>query len=112
MKGGHKMFEYQAKVINVVDGDTLDAEVDLGFKIYTKQRLRLAHVDAPERSEAKYTEAKEFVKNAVLNKEVRIKTSKPSKWGYFLAEIYINNESLADMLVIHNLAKKYEGGAK
>ena len=106
------MFEYQAKVINVVDGDTLDAEVDLGFKIYTKQRLRLAHIDAPERSEAKYTEAKEFVKNAVLNKEVRIRTSKPSKWGYFLAEIYINNESLADMLFNQNLAKKYEGGAK
>lgn len=106
------MFEYQAKVINVVDGDTIDVEVDVGFKIYTKQRLRLAHVDTPERTEANYTTAKEFVKNAVLNKEVRIKTSKPSKWGYFLAEIYINNESLADMLIIHNLAKKYEGGAK
>ena len=112
MKGSHKMFEYQAKVINVVDGDTLDAEVDLGFKIYTKQRLRLAHVDTPERSEKNYTEAKEFVKKAVLNKEVKIKTSKQSKWGYFLAEIYINNESLADMLISQNLAKKYEGEAK
>ena len=106
------MFEYQAKVINVVDGDTIDVEVDLGFKIHTKQRLRLAHIDTPERSEANYTTAKQFVKNAVLNKEVRIRTSKQSKWGYYLAEIYINNESLADMLLSQSLAKTYEGGAK
>jgi len=44
----------------VVDGDTVDALVDLGFKIQTIQRLRLARVNTPERSQPAYTEAKEF----------------------------------------------------
>lgn len=106
------MFEYQAKVVNVVDGDTVDVEVDLGFKIYTKQRLRLAHIDTPERSQENYSTAKKFVQDITLGKTVSIKTTKPSKWGYYLAEVYIEDRNLAEMLIAANLAKKYEGGAK
>lgn len=107
------MFEYRANVFNVVDGDTLDVEVDLGFKICTKQRVRLAHVDAPERSEQKYAEAKKLVEDLTLNKNVFLRTSKPSKWGYYLAELVTENGlNLSDVLVSQNLAKRYEGGKK
>ncbi len=42
------MYKYKAKLIRVVDGDTIDAEIDLGFKIYIKERIRLAGIDTPE----------------------------------------------------------------
>lgn len=106
------MFEYKAKITNVVDGDTVDAIIDLGFKITSKQRLRVARIDTPERGENGYQEAKEFVQHCVLNKEVDIKSEKISKWGYYLAEVYIEGRNLSDMLIAANLAKSYDGGKK
>lgn len=107
------MFEYQGKVFNVVDGDTLDVEIDLGFKIATKQRIRLAHVDTPERSQENYAEAKKLVEDLTLNKNVFLRTSKPSKWGYYLAEVITETgQDVAQVLISQNLGKKYEGGKK
>lgn len=106
------MHEYRANVLHVVDGDTIDAEVDLGFKIETKQRLRLARVDTPERGQNGYDEAKEFVNHCILQKEVVLKTEKISKWGYYLAEVFIEGRNLSDMLIAANLAKPYNGGKK
>lgn len=107
------MFEYRGKVLNVVDGDTLDIEVDLGFKIATKQRIRLAHVDTPERSQSNYAEAKKFVEELTLNKSVFLRTSKPSKWGYYLAEVITETgQDIAQVLISQNLGRKYEGGSK
>ena len=42
------MFEYFCKVTRVVDGDTIDVDVDLGFNIWHKARVRLAGIDTPE----------------------------------------------------------------
>ena len=42
------MFEYKAKTIRVVDGDTIDAYIDLGFKVVLKERIRLMGIDTPE----------------------------------------------------------------
>jgi len=42
------MYRYQAKLIRVVDGDTVDAEIDLGFNIYIRERIRLMGIDTPE----------------------------------------------------------------
>ena len=42
------MFEYQAQIIRVVDGDTIDVLIDLGFDMHVKERVRLAGVDTPE----------------------------------------------------------------
>lgn len=106
------MHEYRATVINVVDGDTIDAEVDLGFKIETKQRLRLARVDTPERGQKGYDEAKDFVIHCVFKKPVRIKTEKISKWGHYIAEVFVEERNLSDMLLAANLGKPYEGGTK
>lgn len=106
-------YEYKATVENVVDGDTIDASIDLGFKVSTRQRMRLARIDTPERAQPNYQEAKEFVKSAVLNKSVTIKTEKVSKWGYYLAEVVLaDGRNLNDMLVQAHLAKYYDGGHK
>ena len=106
------MYEYKATVENVVDGDTIDLVVDLGFKIQTKQRVRLARVDTPERAQANYQTAKDFVKNAVLGKAVAVKTDKVSKWGYYLAEVMFDGKNLNDELFNAGLAKYYDGGHK
>mgnify|MGYP003647432670 CR=1 FL=1 len=42
------MFEYYCKVERVVDGDTIDVNIDLGFDVCTKQRVRLLGIDTPE----------------------------------------------------------------
>ena len=44
----HNMYHYKAKAERVIDGDTLDVNIDLGFKITTVQRIRLARINTPE----------------------------------------------------------------
>ena len=43
------MYQYKAKILNVVDGDTFDADIDLGFHIHIHERVRLLNVDTPEK---------------------------------------------------------------
>jgi len=79
------MYEYRVKKINkVVDGDTVDVDIDLGFDISYTQRVRLAGIDTPESrttdlAEKKLgLEVKEFLKHKLEGKtEIVIKTEKP-----------------------------------
>jgi len=100
------MFIYNAKVVNVVDGDTLDVMIDLGFKIWVKKRIRLAGIDVYESRLGKHTtaalkikglQAKEFVKNEVLSLENVILQSakdKTGKFGRWLGDVNYNGKSL------------------
>ena len=107
------MYEYKAIVENVVDGDTVDITIDLGFKVNTRQRVRLARIDTPERAQPGYAAARDFVRKVVLNKPITLKTEKVSKWGYYLAEITLEDgRNLSDTLVQVQLAKYYDGGKK
>lgn len=102
-------FIYKAIVDRVVDGDTYDVTVDLGFKIYHKIRLRLRGVDTPEVYGSKACEegrlASEFVKNLLENKTVIIRTYKnaPSSFNRWEADVlfYVSDETkdLASYLV-------------
>ena len=106
-------YEYRAIIKNVVDGDTVDAIIDLGFKISTTQRLRLAHVYTPEKGHHGSKEAKEFTTGMALNREVQLKTDKISKFGYYLAEITLpDGQDLASAIIKAGLGIKYEGGKK
>lgn len=107
------MHQYNAIVENVVDGDTLDALIDLGFKIHSKQRLRLARVDTPERTQPGYAAAGDYVRELVLNQTVTVSTEKVSKYGYYLAEITLKDgKNLSDMLIEKKLGVPYSGGKK
>ena len=106
------MFQYKATVYNVVDGDTVDVNVDLGFKVYTKQRVRLNGIDTPERGQPGYAEAGDKLRELVLNKEITLMTYKQSKWGYFLADIYINGDYINSRMIAEGFAKHYTGGTK
>lgn len=73
------MYQYKAKILNVVDGDTFDVDIDLGFHIHIHERVRLLNVDTPE----KFGEEKplgmimkEYAIKNFLNKEIIIRSEK------------------------------------
>lgn len=111
------MYEYIGKVYRVVDGDTIYVTVDLGFGIYTKLKLRLAGIDTPEifrpRNELEKAhgfEAKEFVKEKVFDKIVKIKTKKTGKYGRWIATVTLipDCEDLTLLLIEAGFEKKSE----
>lgn len=113
------MYEYRARLIKVVDGDTFDVLIDVGFRISINERVRVYGVDTPERGEAKAAAATKFTHNFCTADATEdewpliIRTAKPhDKYGRWLANVERNGESLADALVKAKLAKQYFGGTK
>ena len=81
----------KAKVINVVDGDTVDVLIDLGFYTTVKHRVRLLRINTPEtKGETKVDGliAKEFTTRALLGKDVYLETYKTDSFKRWLGEIY------------------------
>jgi micrococcal nuclease len=109
---------YKAFVKNVIDGDTIDAEIDLGFNIKIIHRLRLNRINTFEtRGTSGETKSlalagKEFTKTKLLNKEIIIKTQKSDAFGRYLAEVWYfegeNQINICDELLSLNLAILYE----
>lgn len=100
------MYKYKAKIERVVDGDTLDIIVDLGFKITTNQRLRLKGINTPETYNVKKDSdeyqkgilAKDFViqRLAENNNEAIIETGKDTgKYGRYIAEIWLADSEIS-----------------
>ena len=98
------MYEYFVKEVkNVVDGDTIDVVIDLGFDILFASRVRLAGIDTPESrttdkaEKALGIEAKEYLKKHLKDaKSVVIRTEKmdsSEKYGRILGWVYVNGES-------------------
>ncbi|MBN1985149.1 MAG: thermonuclease family protein [Prolixibacteraceae bacterium] len=112
------MYQYKATVKRIVDGDTLDIIIDLGFKITTNQRIRLAHINTPETFNVKKDseeykkgiEAKIFVEQRVAenNFEAIIETDKDvGKYGRYIATVRLADKeiTLNDELVKMGLAQ-------
>ena len=119
------MFEYYVKkVTKVVDGDTIDVEIDLGFDISFSSRVRLAGIDTPESRTSDKAEkvlgleAKAYLKHAIDSaKSVVIKTEKmdsSEKYGRSLGWVYVNGDtiSLNDMMINDGYAWGYLGDTK
>ena len=112
------------QILKVVDGDTIDASIDLGFDIALEKRIRLAGVDTPESrtadaNEKKYgLQSKDWLKHRLeFAKDILIKTELPDsteKYGRIIGHLFINNEptSLNDQMVVEGYAWKYSGGTK
>lgn len=119
------MYEYRVKsVTKVVDGDTIDVDIDLGFNISYSQRVRLAGIDTPEsRTSDKFEktlglEAKEYLKSKIKDsKNIIIKTEKPDsseKYGRILGWLYIDNSeiSINEQMITDGYAWGYMGETK
>ena len=116
---------YRIKSITkVVDGDTIDADIDLGFDISLTKRIRLAGIDTPEsrttnlKEKAMGLESKEWIKKALEGaKDILIKTEKPDsteKYGRIIGHLFINGQetSLNNQMITSGYALAYDGGTK
>ncbi len=118
-------YVYRIKsVCRVVDGDTIDADIDLGFDISLAKRIRLGGIDTPESRTANAEEkalgldAKNWLKHRLeFAKDIIIRTELPDsteKYGRIIGRLYINNEelSLNDQMIVEGYAWGYDGGTK
>lgn len=101
-----RQFQF-AQVVNIVDGDTCDIEIDLGFSVKVKHRFRLARINTPERGRPGFAEATEYLKAATLGKPVVIDVTKLDKYGRYLAEIFVGDQNINDALLEHGHAVLY-----
>ena len=119
------MYEYRVKqVLKVVDGDTIDVVIDLGFDISYTSRVRLAGIDTPEsrttdaREKILGLEVKEYLKKALDGAtDIVIRTEKvesSEKYGRILGWLFINRQtdSLNTELVNKGYAWSYDGKTK
>jgi micrococcal nuclease len=119
------MYEYHVKkVTNVVDGDTIDVEIDLGFDISFSSRVRLAGIDTPESRTTNKAEkvlgleVKEYLKSKIKDaKEVVIKTEKmdsSEKYGRILGWVFLDGSkiSINEQMIADGYAWGYLGDTK
>lgn len=113
-------YNYSAQIINIVDGDTIDATVDLGFSVFSKIRFRLYGIDTPEKND-KILEIRElshkatkFVSDSTLGKTVTIQSVEKDKYGRWLAKIYlkVDQPTINEQLIALGYAKAYFGDNK
>ena len=116
---------YRIRTISkVVDGDTIDASIDLGFDISLEKRIRLAGIDTPEsrttnvKEKAMGLESKEWLKKTLEGaKDILIKTELPDsteKYGRIIGHLFINGQdtSLNNQMITSGYALAYDGSTK
>lgn len=120
--GDETDFSYRVnKVTKVVDGDTIDVILDMGFDIMYKQRVRLFGIDTPEsrtrdKVEKKYgLLSKKFLQENLKKGKIVIKTHKNSetgKFGRILGEIFVNGININMLMCSKGHAVEYYGQSK
>ena len=91
---GVNEYRYNATILGVVDGDTFDAMVDLGLRVFRKERFRVYGINAPERGKLGWDRAKEDLSNLLAGKSTkRIATFRDhrDKYGRYVADVVIVN---------------------
>ncbi len=112
------MYEYNATIIRVIDGDTVEAVIDLGFATSFRNTFRLFGIDTPELT-SHDTAVRELAKRAksrlvelIEGKTVLVRTHKPDKYGRWLVEIKTPDITLGTVnsqLIAEGFAKPYLG---
>jgi endonuclease YncB( thermonuclease family) len=109
-----RLFDY-ATVYNVVDGDTLDIAVDLGYSVTIRHRFRMARINAPELHNADGTSNPDGVRSGAwlrrhaLGKPCRITVAKLDKYGRYLCELEVDGANLNDAMLRLKLAQPWNG---
>ena len=113
------MFEYACKVLRVVEGDTIDVNIDLGFNIWHRGRVRMAGIDTPE-SRTRNLEEKKLglaskarLKELLKGQKVSIQcTKEKGKFGRILADVMVGDTNINKQLIDEGHAREYQGGKK
>jgi len=110
IKNDEKLYYYKGYVQRVVDGDTYDILVSVGFGAYHVIRFRLLGYDTPEiRGEEREAglKVKEVVVNLIEGKEVILKSHKKGSFQRYLAELWIDDKNLGEHLLAEGYAELY-----
>ena len=119
------MFEYKCTIVKVIDGDTVDVDIDLGFGVWLKkQRIRFYAIDTPE-SRTRDLEEKarglaskkyftEIVTKWVEEDLLFLHTKKKGKYGRYLGVLYspAHGTNINDLLIEEGYAVEYYGGKR
>jgi len=114
------VYEYNCKVKRVVDGDTVDVIIDLGFDIAYASRVRLYGIDTPESrtrdkdEKARGLISKDFLKSWLDKGSVVIRTrkDKKGKFGRILGEMIVDDININELMIEEHHAVKYHGQSK
>ena len=117
------MYEYSVKVVKVIDGDTVDVDIDLGFGVWIhKERVRLHGIDTPESRTSDATEkvfglkAKAFLEKWITAGDVTLRTKTydaKGKFGRILGELwYAGEHNINQKLIDNHHAVAYHGQSK
>lgn len=109
-----ELYKYKAKVLRVVDADTFDMEVDLGFGLKMEQRFRINDYDAPETwrpksdaEEAHGNMATARAEELVMDKDITIRSTKvPGIYGRWGADVWLEDgRNYIDVMFAEGLEK-------
>jgi len=110
------MYEYKAKLDRVIDGDTVDAMVDLGFNTWVHKRIRLLGIDAPEtrtkdleeKQQGLVTKARLMDLLGAANGEFVLRSHGVGKYGRCLGTLFIEERNINELLILEGLARVYK----
>ena len=122
------MYEYNVRIDRVVDGDTVDCWIDLGYNLQIHKRIRFAGINAPEtRTRDKEEKKRGFIaKNWLIDKidpkavgsskDIILKSYEYGKYGRVIGELFIvsgsRKQSINKMMLAEGLVTEYDGGAR
>jgi micrococcal nuclease len=107
------LYFYEAKILRVIDGDTVEIMLDLGFKVFRKETIRLAHIDTPELPTPEGTAAKLWLIDRLSKQEIWFIDSlkhQKEKYGRYLGIIYAgvyDDISINQEMIEAHLAKRW-----
>lgn len=109
------MYEYQATIVKVVDGDTIDVNIDLGMHIHVQTRLRILHINAAEHGTPAGDAATAYLRSQLLEGmlvTVRTQKDHTEKYGRYLADVSLGLVDIGQLMIQTGHAVPYEGGPR
>lgn len=109
-------YRYEATLVKVVDGDTVDLDVALGYYVTARIRFRLDGLDAPEMRAPgpEGEDAKEWLVNELVAQRLIVVSRKTEKFGRWLGTLYTDDDTVSvnDRMLEAGHARPYAGGAR
>lgn len=109
-----KLYNYKAIVERIVDADTVEFTIDVGFKTYMRMNMRLVGIDAPELKTQEGKDAKKWLEDKLpVGHEVILDVFKVAdKYGRYLAHVTYNGVDMNQELIKSGHAVEYHGGKR
>jgi micrococcal nuclease len=94
-----KSWRYEHVTLDrVIDGDTIDVIIDVGFRFTTRQRLRLLELDTPERGQPLWRESTAHLRRLLADHPLTVTTVKQDSFGRWLAYVAVNGQDVSTLM--------------